>query len=738
MSIKNICFFGCLVLLLFTCREDEVLINEPILVATENPILLPGYTAPFQSVNASVFGQILNEDNVALEGVNIEVEGHETTSDENGLFSLFEVNLNAEGSLVKASYEGYILGSRTIYPQEGSSTRVKINLIPKILTDFFGSDEGAVIEVLGGGSISFEPNSIVYAGGGAYNGNVNVFAKVLDPSKNATATEMPGDLSGIRPTDSYSETGLVSFGMLSVELYSDDGRKLQLKENTSAQVSIPISEALDGDIQSTISLWYYNEEVAKWVEEGEATLENGVYTGTVKHFSFWSCNIRVQRTLLSLTFEDSSGRPISGLEVFVKAMNAGIQSGITNADGKVFGLVPANVPLGICTGAIVNGETWSTELMPLSAPTGLSYTLDFSEISDINPKFKVITANLTCGGQNVEAVLLKVVTNEGTFFFELNNQPIEFFYLLSEGEQIQSIQFINLTDRNSSQEILIFENDGILSIRDYEMCYPENEEFVSFRTMIGGQWELASDLEMSNIEFVSPGVIEISGSLAPVSGPGPENLFTINIHDPAGIGDYSEEITVEGRTFARANVAIGGEEFSFYAGSPNSFRLTSFDNNGFITGEFSGQVILANTGNNPRAFNVFGRFRVKYEEPVTEASSFLDVVINRHRHVQRGLTGKVIGNSFITDMNSLPAPVTLEFNGNTIGDYANRNTVAHFFNLLDFEILPNTMEEFEVTEFEDVGGFVNGRFSGESQNPNYFGDDTFYSVEGIFSILNQE
>ena len=112
-------------------------------------------------------------------------------------------------------------------------------------------------------------------------------------------------------------------------------------------------------------------------------------------------------------------------------------------------------------------------------------------------------------------------------------------------------------------------------------------------------------------------------------------------------------------------------------------------------------------------------------------------MINRHRQVQFGLTGQEDGNSFVTDVNSLPAAIRLEFDGTEVGNYSNQNTMAHYFNLLDFQVLPIRMDEFEVTQYEDVGGFVNGYFKGESKNILYVGDETLYPIDGFFSILNQ-
>ena len=59
-----------------------------MLISTEAPILLEGYTPPYQAVTSSIFGQILNENDEPLEGVRIIVEDHESITDNSGLFSI--------------------------------------------------------------------------------------------------------------------------------------------------------------------------------------------------------------------------------------------------------------------------------------------------------------------------------------------------------------------------------------------------------------------------------------------------------------------------------------------------------------------------------------------------------------------------------------------------------------------------------------------------------------------------
>ena len=61
----------------------------------------------------------------------------------------------------------------------------------------------------------------------------------------------------------------------------------------------------------TIPLWSFNEATGKWVEEGEARLENGVYVGTVTHFSWVNLDYPAEQAVLKGSVIDEAGNPVA-------------------------------------------------------------------------------------------------------------------------------------------------------------------------------------------------------------------------------------------------------------------------------------------------------------------------------------------------------------------------------------------------------------------------------------------
>ena len=102
---------------------------------------------------------------------------------------------------------------------------------------------------------------------------------------------------------------LSSYGMMAVELESSAGEKLQIKSGSTATLSLQFLLQLESSAPATIPLWYVDESTGLWKEEGTATKQGNNYIGTVKHFTYWNCDIQVQTVMLTGTFKTANGQP---------------------------------------------------------------------------------------------------------------------------------------------------------------------------------------------------------------------------------------------------------------------------------------------------------------------------------------------------------------------------------------------------------------------------------------------
>ena len=113
------------------------------------------------------------------------------------------------------------------------------------------------------------------------------------------------------------ESGVAQmYGVVAAELYGSSGEALQLESGKPATISYTVPSNLLGSAPSTVSMFYFDEENGYWIEEGTATLNNGVYSGEVSHFSFWGMGFWADEATLAGHIEDIGGNPLLGSVVF--------------------------------------------------------------------------------------------------------------------------------------------------------------------------------------------------------------------------------------------------------------------------------------------------------------------------------------------------------------------------------------------------------------------------------------
>ena len=328
-NVKVIGWASILFLLIFTsCREDSFLPN-PDVVTSEEPII---------RVEASVKGQVIDENNQPIENATIQLNDTEIQTDENGVFRFSNTVLNQNGTLVTAKKAGYFLGAKLFNPTVGAESFVPFQLLEKELTGTFATTNGGKVTTNDGASVEFGADAIRTDAGDIYSGEVRVFAKWIDPTSDMLAEQMPGDL---RAWDKDEElVQLATYGMVAVELESPSGVKLQLKDGSKATLTMPVPAEILNNAPSTIPLWSMDETTGYWIEESSAILQDGHYVGDVSHFSFWNCDAPFPLVKLTFQLKDSDGNVIKYMKTTITVNNANSRCGFSNSEGIVCGKVP--------------------------------------------------------------------------------------------------------------------------------------------------------------------------------------------------------------------------------------------------------------------------------------------------------------------------------------------------------------------------------------------------------------
>jgi hypothetical protein len=135
-------------------------------------------------------------------------------------------------------------------------------------------------------------------------------------------------------------------GQMAVELRGTDGSLLQLATGKEAKLRIKVPAGSLSKAPATIPMWFFDETVGIWKEEGQSTLNNGWYEGTVKHFTFWNWDFINPSIIIDFKFVDENGNPVSDVYLDIQATVSHTHgSGSPDISGHLVGPVPANEPL---------------------------------------------------------------------------------------------------------------------------------------------------------------------------------------------------------------------------------------------------------------------------------------------------------------------------------------------------------------------------------------------------------
>lgn len=323
-------FATILMVFAIACRQDSFISETSI-----------DFPEPEIIVSAQIDGLVTDSDGIALEGATVAMNNEITTTDQNGYFKLAGL-ADSKHQMIKVHKEGYFDNYEVFRPTTAATDYTRIRLTQKDSPISLDASAGGTVSTTSQAKIEFAPNGFVDQNGNPYSGSVNVYSFYINPTDENLDEIMPGALIG--ENEEGEETGMESFGMIKVELEGENGEDLQINKNATIQLPIP-NELLDR-APSTIPLWHFDEAKGIWVEEGQATLENGVYVGEVSHFTYWNCDVPVDVIWLKGNVEFRDDLNPATMMLSITVVNTGeTRSGYLNTLGGYGGWVPKNQEL---------------------------------------------------------------------------------------------------------------------------------------------------------------------------------------------------------------------------------------------------------------------------------------------------------------------------------------------------------------------------------------------------------
>ena len=396
-------------------------------------------------ISRDFLGTVIDKNHLPIEGVIITIGNETALTDSNGVFIIRDADINQRFGYIKAEKAGYIHGSRSVVPSEGTN-KVNIMLLEANVVATINSGSSEAVSLSNGSSVSFDGN-FIKEDGSAYSGSVDVIMHHLDPTDDDMVMQMPGMLYA--QNEDGAERMLQTLGMLAVKLRGTNGEDLNLAEGSTSEIKIPIDVSLMSIAPASIPLWYFDESNGYWKEEGVATLQGNMYVGTVSHFSFWNYDIPAETITLCVTVTDENNNNLSNLLYYITSTTLGTRGGYTNENGEICGYTPSNESFVIHVYSYDlcgDGSLYTETVGPFSADASISIILPV----DSNIITETITGNFnTCNGDAVTDGYVQVSYGGQTFTEAVTDGTIEFNMLRCDNDNTFSItgyDFVNFQE----------------------------------------------------------------------------------------------------------------------------------------------------------------------------------------------------------------------------------------------------------------------------------------------------
>lgn len=348
--------FMALLMMLMTfasCSKLQDLLNEGDDDDDDDGGINPPELVEGRMEDIALSGIVRDASGTPIEGVSIVSGSSAATTNTDGFFEFDQIQVVSvlnDRSVVRFSKAGYFDVVRSMDADDDAADGAswEVVMCRKENNDFtsiktYSSSSDQTLQA-GEMKIDMPQDGYKVDGTGAsYTGKVKSEMVYLDPNNERFSEMMPGgDLAAVRSDNSSAK--LVSYGMTDLNMYAENGDKLQLKEGSKAKLTFPIPAGMGENPPASIPLWSFNEKTGLWEEEGSAALQGNVYVGEVTHFSWVNLDYPEEQGTVYGYVKDDTGKVLPGVRLNIGQL---LTSTVTQSNGYYSHEVPANTDFSI-------------------------------------------------------------------------------------------------------------------------------------------------------------------------------------------------------------------------------------------------------------------------------------------------------------------------------------------------------------------------------------------------------
>lgn len=347
--------FMALLMMLMTfasCSKIQDLLNEGDDDDDDDGGINPPELVEGRMEDIALSGIVRDASGTPIEGVSIVSGSSAATTNTDGFFEFDQIQVVSvlNRSVVRFSKAGYFDVVRSMDADDDAADGAswEVVMCKKENNDFtsiktYSSSSDQTLQA-GEMKIDMPQDGYKVDGTGVgYTGKVKSEMVYLDPNNERFSEMMPGgDLAAVRSDNSSAQ--LVSYGMTDLNMYAENGDKLQLKDGSKAKLTFPIPAGMGENPPASIPLWSFNEKTGLWEEEGSAQLQGNVYVGEVAHFSWVNLDYPEEQGTVYGYVKDDTGKVLPGVRLSIGQLLA---STVSKSDGYYSHEVPANTDFSI-------------------------------------------------------------------------------------------------------------------------------------------------------------------------------------------------------------------------------------------------------------------------------------------------------------------------------------------------------------------------------------------------------
>lgn len=348
--------FMALLMMLMTfasCSKIQDLLNEGDDDDDDSGGINPPELVEGRMEDIALSGIVRDASGTPIEGVSIVSGSSAATTNTDGFFEFDQIQVVSvpnDRSVVRFSKAGYfdVVRSMDADDDDADGASWEVVMCKKENNDFtsiktYSSSSDQTLQA-GDMKIDMPQDGYKVDGTGlSYTGKVKSEMVYLDPNNERFSEMMPGgDLAAVRSDNSRAQ--LVSYGMTDLNMYAENGDKLQLKDGSKAKLTFPIPAGMGENPPASIPLWSFNEKTGLWEEEGSAALQGNVYVGEVAHFSWVNLDYPEKQGTVYGYVKDDTGKVLPGVRLSIGQLLA---STVSKSDGYYSHEVPANTDFSI-------------------------------------------------------------------------------------------------------------------------------------------------------------------------------------------------------------------------------------------------------------------------------------------------------------------------------------------------------------------------------------------------------